>query len=103
MPLLPKKFSSLETIHAFKDVDRPRGAMQILSPAICALVLNISIYSTKFEWMRTSEIAPVGNDHPIQCNKRDENLKRNSFNGNNNATAMMAHQIKIGERPTSMD
>ncbi|CAG8481554.1 7050_t:CDS:10 [Ambispora leptoticha] len=61
MPLLPEKFPSLEVLHAFKDVDKDdlsREVIEILSPAICALVLHISTYSTKFEWMRTFEIAP---------------------------------------------
>ncbi|CAG8466565.1 13541_t:CDS:10 [Ambispora gerdemannii] len=65
MPLgysLPEKFPSIELLHAFKDVDKddlPRGVIETLAPAVCALVLHISTYSTKFEWMRAFEIAPV--------------------------------------------
>ncbi|CAG8800511.1 22407_t:CDS:2, partial [Racocetra persica] len=65
MPLesrLPENFPSFEMLQTFKDVnvdDLPRGVLKVLPRLFCAVVQHISVNSTKFEWMKAFEVAPI--------------------------------------------
>ncbi|CAG8529106.1 13357_t:CDS:1, partial [Dentiscutata heterogama] len=65
MPLgynLPEDFPSIDMLRTFKDIskdDLPHGVIKVLPQVVCTVVLHISTFSTKFEWIKAFEVAPV--------------------------------------------
>ncbi|CAG8567399.1 4452_t:CDS:2, partial [Cetraspora pellucida] len=59
---LPEYFPSLEMLQTFKDInndDLPHGVLKLLPRLVRVVVQHISVYSTKFEWLKAFEIAPI--------------------------------------------
>ncbi|CAG8535691.1 30956_t:CDS:10, partial [Gigaspora margarita] len=65
MPLgynLPEIFPSIDMLQTFKNInkdDLPHEVIEMLPQVVCAVVLHISTYSTKFEWIKAFEVAPI--------------------------------------------